>query len=110
MGVVPFSGKINQRNRSVIPYDLHLQAGFGVAMVQSDNDDLSGTRVGPSIGIGLRFFLSDSLALRIRLQDYIYATQDAAVRGAQVEESLQHTVLFSIGVSTFSPSAVRVSR
>lgn len=110
LGVVPFSGKLNQSNRGVIPFDFHILAGFGMAMIKSDNDDLSGMRVGPTFAVGLRFFVTDSLAIWTRLQDYIYPSLDAAMRGNIVEEKWQHTLLFSIGVSTFSPSSLRVSR
>ena len=110
LGWVPLWGKINYRNSRIIPYDFHIFAGFGGALIASDSDELSGFTAGPTFGFGFRFFFRDHLALRLRVQDYLVTTADAQVRGRPVETSLQHVVLVSAGLSFFTPRSIRVAR
>lgn len=113
-GYVPFHGKFALFGKHTIHYDFHILLGVAVAMVQSDSDDLSGTEFGPSIGVGVRTFFSDQLALNIRFQDYLYSSADAqrVIQGIglDVEESFRHHIVGLVGLSIFFPSDVRVSR
>ena len=81
-------------------------------MVQSDSDDLAGTEFGPSIGIGVRTFLSDQLALNIRFQDYLYTGADAqrVVRASGLRWRVSNHITGLIGLSVFFLADVRVSR
>lgn len=114
IGYVPFHGKLALFGKHTIHFDFHILLGVAVAMVQSDSDDLAGTEFGPSIGIGVRTFLSDQLALNIRFQDYLYTGADAqrVVQGVglEVEESFRNHITGLIGLSVFFPADVRVSR
>lgn len=116
LSVVPLHGKVNMLG-NILHWDMFLTAGVGGALVQSDADDLSGFEFGPAIGVGLRTFVQDKLAVTLLFQDYLYSSADAqrSCCGTNpvpdpVEQRFRNHIIGSIGVSIFFPSEVRVSR
>lgn len=117
LSYVPLHGKVNLLGSHILHWDMYLTAGVGGALISSDADDLSGFEFGPAIGVGIRTFVQDRMAVNILFQDYLYSSADAQEfccgAGAEpvpVEERFRNHVVGSIGVSFFFPSEVRVSR
>lgn len=113
-GYVPFHGKFNIFGSRTLHFDVHLTLGVAAALIRSDSDDLSGVEFGPAIGVGLRTFFSDQLALNLRFSDYLYSSADAQRIVGDVAEpvdtSFRNHVVAMIGISVFFPGEVRVSR
>lgn len=117
LSYVPLHGKVNLFGDNILHWDMYLTAGVGGALIRSDADDLSGFEFGPAIGVGLRSFIQDHLAITVLFQDYLYSSADAqefccgaGAEPVQVEERFRNHVVGSVGVSFFFPSEVRVSR
>lgn len=106
----PAIGKVNIFGKTTTYFDVHLIAGVGVAMRTADSPALRGTSVAPVIGIGLRIFLTDGIALVGRVVDYIYQDVEAYRVGTSVDEKWRNHVVGTIGVSFFFPRGVYVSR
>lgn len=113
-GYVPFHGKFNIFGNRTLHFDVHLTLGVAAALIQSDSDDLSGMEFGPAIGVGLRTFFSDQLALNLRFSDYLYSSADAQRFDGEiagpVNSSFRNHVVAMVGISVFFPGEVRVSR
>jgi outer membrane beta-barrel protein len=114
---VPLHGKANLFGSNILHWDFYVNLGVGGVLVNSDSDDLSGFRFGPAIGVGLRTFVNDRIAVNLLFQDYLYSSAEAQQVccgprpvPAPVEERFQSHFLGSLGVSVFFPSEVRVSR
>lgn len=117
LSYVPLHGKVNLFGSHIMHWDMYLTAGVGGALVSSDADDLSGFEFGPALGVGLRSFVKDNLAVNLLFQDYLYSSADAQefccgarAEPVPVEERFRNHVVGSVGVSIFFPSEVRVSR
>ncbi len=116
LSLVPIHGKLNMLGH-ILHWDMYLTAGVGGVVVTSDSDDLAGFEFAPAIGVGLRTFIMDKLAINVLFQDYLYSSADAQqfCCGARpepgpVEERFRNHIVGSVGVSIFFPSDVRVSR
>ncbi|MFT4703008.1 MAG: outer membrane beta-barrel protein [Bradymonadia bacterium] len=114
LSYVPFHGKFNLFARHTVHFDFYVLLGVGAAVIQSDSDDVAGVAFGPSIGVGVRTFLSEQLAMNIRFQDYMYNGADVQRSDAgvarDVDESFRNHIVATVGLSIFFPSSVRVSR
>ncbi|MCB9507541.1 MAG: outer membrane beta-barrel domain-containing protein [Myxococcales bacterium] len=117
LSYVPLSGKANLIGNHILHWDVFLTAGVGGAMRSSDADDVAGFSFGPAIGVGMRTFVSDKIAVTALFQDYLYSSAEAqryccgiAAEPTPVEERFRSHVVGSLGVSVFFPSDVRVSR
>lgn len=106
----PWIGKVNIFGKTTTYFDMHLIAGVGAALRTADSPALSGVAVAPVIGIGVRLFLTDGIALVTRLVDYIYQDAEAHRLGTSVDEKWRNHVVGTIGVSFFFPRGVYVSR
>ncbi len=117
LAYVPLAGKVNLFGKHIIHYDIYLSAGVGGAMVSSDAEDLSGFEFGPALGVGMRTFVTDQIAVNFLFQDYLYAGADAqrfccGPGGVpeSADESFRNHAIGSVGISVFFPPEVRVSR
>ncbi len=119
LSYVPLSGKYNLFGSVIKHYDVYIAVGVGGALLSSDSDDLSGFQIGPAVTIGLRTFLSDRVALHLRVSDYLYASDDAQRIGRTslgrpdpepVEDVFRNHFVGMAGVSIVFPSEVAVSR
>jgi len=91
----PFHGKIGFFTEKLAHFDMH--AAFGVGVIGTTVRDLSNEStkidVAGNVGLGLRFFLSDSIALRFDYRQYFYAAEAGG---------LAHPVELTLGVSFFT--------
>lgn len=106
----PIVGKVNLFGKTTTYIDVHLIAGVGAAMRTADSPALKGTSVAPVIGVGLRIFINDGIALVGRVVDYIYQDAEAHRLGTSVDEKWRNHVVGTLGVSFFFPRGVYVSR
>jgi outer membrane beta-barrel protein len=102
----PIYGKLNLVAESVLHLDLSLLAGVDLVRYQaalSTADAIAGvsppdqSSIGGHLGIGMRIFLSNSVALRLELKDYLYR----AVIGN--DKSMQNQLFAEMGLSFFLP-------
>jgi outer membrane beta-barrel protein len=87
----PLYGKVRLIAGSIWRYDLYFAAGPGVIV-----DPVSYGAAG-NFGLGVRLFLSEAVALRFELRDYLY-TQELLSR-----EYLVNDLAFTVGLSLFVP-------
>lgn len=106
----PFVGKVNLFGKTTTYFDVHLIAGVGAAMRTADSPALKGVAVAPVVGIGLRLFVSDGIAIVGRVVDYIYQDAEAHRIGTSVDEKWRNHVVGTLGVSFFFPRGVYVSK
>lgn len=115
---VPIAGKINLFGNHTYHYDFSVGAGVGGALLSSDADDIAGFKFGPALTMGMRFFVSDNIAINLRTSTYFYASAlaqriivDNGVRAPQpFEERFRAHTIGMLGISVFLPGDVRVSR
>lgn len=105
----PIVGKLNMFN-SIQYFDVHLIAGAGGALQSADYAALGGFKFGGVVGVGIRLFMTDSIALNVRFVDYIYSNAEAYRQGTSVDPKLRQHYVFTAGVSFFFPRVVYVSR
>ncbi len=74
----PLVGKFALFGRSVLNYDLHVLAGVGATLV-SGSTDVDGATPTGSVGVGLRTFVTDGMAVNLEFRDYIYSSSLNAV-------------------------------
>jgi outer membrane beta-barrel protein len=115
---VPIAGKINLFGNHTYHYDFSVGAGVGGALLASDADDIAGFKFGPALTFGMRFFVSDNIAINLRTSSYFYASAlaqrivvDNGVRSPQpFDERFRAHTIGMLGISVFLPGDVRVSR
>jgi outer membrane beta-barrel protein len=115
---VPIAGKINLFGNSTYHYDFSIGAGVGGALLSSDAEDIAGFKFGPALTLGMRFFVTDNIAINLRTTSYFYASAlaqrivvDNGVRAPQpFEERFRAHTIGMLGISIFLPGDVRVSR
>ncbi len=91
----PIHGKIGFFTDKLAHFDMHL--AFGVGVVGTSVTKLAQTEskvdVAGNVGLGLRFFLSESIALRFDYRQYFYAADGGG---------LSHPAELTLGVSFFT--------
>jgi outer membrane beta-barrel protein len=97
----PIYGKLSLFSEAVAHFDLSFIAGASVLQYQSPGGADTMT-VGGHIGLGQRYFLTDSVALRIELRDYIYSAQ--TVQLGDSSSKLENQLMFELGVAYFAGS------
>lgn len=113
-GWAPIYGKLNLLASLVSHFDLSLVLGVDLVshekVLSSDDAVRLGlapaatTTVGGHVGLGARFFLSDSLALRLELRDLLYQVNVPNRAGSgQGSADLQNQLFTEVGVSFFFP-------
>jgi outer membrane beta-barrel protein len=115
---VPIAGKINLFGNHTYHYDFSVGAGVGGALLSSNADDIAGFKFGPALTLGMRFFVSDNIAINLRTSSYFYSSAlaqrivvDNGVRAPQpFEERFRAHTIGMLGISVFLPGDVRVSR
>jgi outer membrane beta-barrel protein len=94
---IPIYGKVSLFDSSIFHFDFYITTGFGVVRFE-EGDRMPGAA---SAGLGQRFMISDWLALRLELRDYLFLdTQEVA---GQPRSDVQSYLMFQGGVSFFLP-------
>ena len=114
---VPAFGKFTVMNSVTTHYDFHLFGGMGVInevseSASGDGDidpQMEGVRPGGMMGAGLRFFMSDMVALNFQARNYLMARSQEVSQG-DADLQLGNTVMFSAGVGIFWPGDVQIAR
>jgi outer membrane beta-barrel protein len=128
----PVYGKINLIGEGVLNFDVYGTAGVGLLTVAKDyatineawvdgevgaspvtlqaKPDTVANFVIPSLGVGLNFFLSQSIALKIDARSMLYVAEepdygneDAAGNPVPLDKRLYNTFITTAGVSIFVP-------
>lgn len=109
----PLIGKFAMFGRTVVNYDLHILAGVAGAKVTADKaiDDFN---PGAVVGIGLRTFMTDGIALNIEVRDYLYAQSTNAVvpdggGDAEGASEFQNNFAVTIGFGFYFPQQPKLS-
>jgi outer membrane beta-barrel protein len=101
-----FSEKVGHFDLSVIlgadwiSYQEVLSKGDAEALATSGGTPGTTSSIGAHVGLGTRFFLSESIALRIELRDYLYNVDVPNTGG----KDLQNQLFFELGISCFFPT------
>lgn len=117
----PLYGKFNLFNW-IMNYDVHIFAGFGGLIMDSvcgaggsqcndaKNSNLEGPKFAGVIGVGVRFFFNNFVALNLEVKDYMTKYADFSRGPADDRERFKNFVTGTIGVSIFLPVSVYMSR
>ena len=116
----PVYGKLNVLAAQVIHFDLSILGGADwisrdQVLSAADAQALAAgasppvvSSFGGHVGLGVRFFVTDSIAIRWQLKDYLYAVPIPNwVEASGVKSSLQNQLFTEIGLSFFFPSGAR---
>ena len=112
----PIIGKFALFGRHVLNYDFHVLFGMGAAQV-SGVPEVEKLAIAPVLGLGIRTFANDYLAVNVELRDYIYSSALNAVtqKDADGEEDvdtssgISNTFAVIIGVSLYLPQRPKLS-
>lgn len=110
----PIIGKFALFGRSVFNYDLHVLIGAGGVQTAGDTD-LEGFNLAPVVGIGLRTFLKDNVAVNVQVRDYLYSASLNAVpnddgQAAATDSSFTNNFAITIGAGFFFPSKPKIDK
>jgi len=98
----PIYGKMSLFNSWIVPLDFYVVAGFGAVKV--------GSRYRGAVqwGLGQRFFITDWMAFRLEVRDYIYV--DRQVVNNLERSDTQNFLMVQAGVSFFIPPSFEYGR
>ncbi len=111
----PVYGKLNVLSEQVAHFDLSILAGpdliahdevLAKSVAQVRAPGVVST-IGGHVGLGLRFFLTESIAARLEVKDYIYSVK---VPNGGIGNDLQNQLFAEIGISLFLPGRNRPIR
>ena len=106
----------------ILNYDVHLFGGFGALFMDSVcaaggsvckdaiNKNLEGPKFAGAIGIGLRLFFNNFVALNVDFKDYMTKYADFSRGPADDRARFQQYMVATFGVSLFFPVNVYMSR
>lgn len=111
----PVYGKLNVMSEQVAHFDLSILAGPDfIAHDEVLAKDVAALRapgvqttIGGHLGLGVRLFFTDSVALRFEVKDYLYSV---TVPNGGLGSSLQNQLFAELGVSMFFPGRNRTVR
>jgi outer membrane beta-barrel protein len=93
----PLYGKLAFVTDDIVYLDMYVLAGFGMAMTET------GPKLAGTLGLGLRYFLTSWLVVKIEVRDLIY-TETFRLDVQRTEYSdVQNHVMFDVGLSFFLP-------
>ncbi len=86
------------------PNQTRFHIGAGIMLGSMSYDDIDGSNwVALTVGGGVRVPLSEFVALRLDVDDYIYTLQWFVDGVSVTDELLQHDLVFSLGLSRYLP-------
>lgn len=106
----------------ILNYDLHIYGGFGALIMDTacgaggsvckdaKNNNLEGPKFAGVIGIGVRLFMNNFVALNFEMKDYMTKYADFSRGPADDRERFQNFVAGTFGVSLFFPVNVYLSK
>ena len=106
----------------ILNYDVHLFGGFGALFMDSVcaaggsvckdaiNKNLEGPKFAGAVGIGLRLFFNNFVALNVDFKDYMTKYADFSRGPADDRARFQQYMVATFGVSLFFPVNVYMSR
>ncbi|MFA5625345.1 MAG: outer membrane beta-barrel domain-containing protein [Bradymonadales bacterium] len=106
----------------ILNYDFHIYGGFGAIIMDSvcgaggsecnpyKNASLEGIKFAGAIGLGVRLFFNNYLALNMEIRDYMSSYADYSRNQNDKRESFKNLVVGSFGFSIFLPISVYMSR
>jgi outer membrane beta-barrel protein len=111
----PLYGKLNVLSEQVAHFDLSILAGPDLVAhdevlakeVAATRTPATKTAFGGHVGLGLRVFLTESMAARLEIKDYIYSVN---VPNGGIGRDLQNQLFAELGVSLFLPTRNRPIR
>jgi outer membrane beta-barrel protein len=93
----PIYGKLAFFTDDIMMFDAYLLGGFGLAQTET------GSKFASDIGIGLRYFLTSWMVVKLEVRDLIY-TETLRLDVQQTQYSdIQNHLLLMAGVSFFFP-------
>ena len=93
----PIYGKLSLFTDEIVHFDAYLIGGFGMASTET------GAKLASNIGLGLRYFVTSWLVVKIEVRDLIY-TETLKLDVQRTEFSdIQNHVMLAAGVSFFLP-------
>jgi outer membrane beta-barrel protein len=93
----PIYGKLSLFTDEIVHFDAYLIGGFGMASTET------GAKLASNIGIGLRYFVTSWLVIKLEVRDLIY-TETLKLDVQRTEFSdIQNHVMIGAGVSFFLP-------
>jgi outer membrane beta-barrel protein len=111
----PVYGKLNVLSEQVAHFDLSILAGPDLVAhdevlakdVAALRAPATQTAFGGHVGLGLRVFLTESVAARLEIKDYIYSVK---VPNGGIGNDVQNQLFAELGVSLFLPTRNRPIR
>lgn len=106
----------------ILNYDFHVYAGFGAIIMDSvcasgdsqcndaKNSNLEGPKFAGVIGLGVRLFFNNFVALNLEFKDYMTKYADFSRSPADDRSHFNNFLTGTIGVSIFLPVSVYMSR
>lgn len=93
----PIYGKLSLFTDEIVHFDAYLIGGFGLASTET------GSKLASNIGLGLRYFVTSWLVIKLEVRDLIY-TETLKLDVQRTEFSdIQNHVMIGAGVSFFLP-------
>lgn len=89
---VPIIGKMSLLGQSNQKYDIYMIGGLGAVGLAGANvakdKDFSAMVIAPVLGVGLRVFVNQNLAVSLSLRDYIYSSIESTAPVVDIQNNL----------------------
>jgi outer membrane beta-barrel protein len=103
--IVPFEGKFNLMNWMHARIDVHLDLGFGIAMIGGTGRIEDSTSLLPVVGAGIRFFPTTWIGISLDIRDLIMSRVLSSRRdGSLPAPEWTHTWLTTLSVGFYFPT------
>lgn len=111
----PLVGKFAVVGRYVFGYDFHAIAGLGASLV-GGGEDLDDFAFAPVVGLGMRVFFEDWMAVTFQVRDYIYSSALNAVPSAEgtgdnsADSGWSNNFAVNFGVGFYFPQVPKLKK
>jgi outer membrane beta-barrel protein len=94
----PLYGKLSFFTDDIVAFDAYLIGGFGMVYTET------GAKLASNLGLGLRYFITSWLAIKLEVRDLIY-TETLHLDQVHTDYSdIQNQLMVGLGVSFFLPT------
>ncbi|MBM4388223.1 MAG: outer membrane beta-barrel domain-containing protein [Deltaproteobacteria bacterium] len=109
--VSPIIGKFMFLGQYLVYWDIHINAGGGLAMVNGKEKIKDSGSFAPYFGVGARFFVNKHLSVNLDFKDYFIKSElNSTYKGTTSDKKYRSNYMFLLGVSFYLPQEITVGK
>lgn len=109
--LTPIIGKFMFLSRHLVYWDIHINAGGGLAMVNGANKIKDSSSFAPYLSVGSRFFVNKHLSVNLDFKDYFIKSElNSTYKGTTSDKKYRSNYMLLLGVSLYLPQKITVGK